>query len=520
MTRIYISLCLSAMLTIAGCIHNDLPYPRIQANFLTFEVEGAKGVAVIDSANCVVSLNFPEEADIYNIKVLGYTLTPKSHLVGADTITSLDLSEPRRVTLRLYQNYIWTIRGSQEIERYFSVENQVGAATIDVPAQRVLVYVSDKTNLKAVRVLTCKLGASGSVMMPEIEGQTVDLSRPLTIDVDRFGRRQTWTIYAEITESLVETISADAWTCVAWVKGMAQAGRDNGVEFRRVGTQDWTQVPADWVEHKGGDFTARIIHLEPETSYEARAYSDSERGATIPFTTGRILQMPNSDFDQWWLNGKVWNPWAENSEPYWDTGNKGATTLGTSNTFPTEDTSTGTGLAAQLETRFVGIGIIGKLAAGNIFAGSYVRTDGTNGVLSFGRPFAERPTKLRGYMKYKTAPISSTTAGFEQLKDRPDTCVVWAALIDQDQPFEIRTNPANRQLFDPSLPIVVAYGKVQYGENIDSYVPFEVELEYTSTSRVPKYLLVTASASKYGDYFTGGNGATLWLDDLELLYDY
>ncbi|MDE6160371.1 MAG: PCMD domain-containing protein, partial [Muribaculaceae bacterium] len=386
--------------------------------------------------------------------------------------------------------------------------------------QRVLVYVSDKTNLKAVRVLTCKLGASGSVMMPDIVGQTVDLSRPLTIDVDRFGRRQTWTIYAEITESVVETISADAWTCVAWVKGMAQAGRDNGVEFRRVGTQDWTQAPADWVEHNGGDFTARLIHLEPETSYEARAYSDSERGAIIPFTTGRILQMPNSDFDQWWLNGKVWNPWAENSEPYWDTGNKGATTLGTSNTFPTEDTSSGTGLAAQLETRFVGIGIIGKLAAGNIFAGSYVRTDGTNGVLSFGRPFAERPTKLRGYKKYKTAPISSTTAGFEQLKDRPDTCVVWAALIDQDQPFEIRTNPANRQLFDPSLPIVVAYGKVQYGENIDSYVPFEVELEYTSTSRVPKYLLVTASASKYGDYFTGGNGATLWLDDLELLYDY
>ncbi|MDE6161509.1 MAG: hypothetical protein K2F77_07615, partial [Muribaculaceae bacterium] len=129
------------MLTIAGCIHNDLPYPRIQANFLTFEVEGSKGVAVIDSANCVVSLDFPEEADIYNVKVLGYTLTPKSHLVGADTITSLDLSEPRRVTLRLYQNYIWTIRGSQEIERYFSVENQVGAATIDEPAQRVLVYV-------------------------------------------------------------------------------------------------------------------------------------------------------------------------------------------------------------------------------------------------------------------------------------------------------------------------------------------------------------------------------------------
>lgn len=55
---------------------------------------------------------------------------------------------------------------------------------------------------------------------------------------------------------------------------------------------------------------------------------------------------------------------------------------------------------------------------------------------------------------------------------------------------------------------------------MDTYVPFEVRLDYRSTSRVPKYLLITASASKYGDYFTGGNGATLWLDDLELVYDY
>lgn len=61
---------------------------------------------------------------------------------------------------------------------------------------------------------------------------------------------------------------------------------------------------------------------------------------------------------------------------------------------------------------------------------------------------------------------------------------------------------------------------MQCGEDVDTYVPFEVRLDYRSTSRVPKYLLITASASKYGDYFTGGNGATLWLDDLELVYDY
>lgn len=206
--------------------------------------------------------------------------------------------------------------------------------------------------------------------------------------------------------------------------------------------------------------------------------------------------------------------------PYWDTGNKGATTLGSSNTYPTDDTPSGKGLAACLETRFVGIGMIGKLAAGNIFAGRYVRTDGTNGILSFGREFTLRPTRMRLWAKYHSAPISSTTAGFEDLKGTPDKGIIWVALIDSAEPFEIRTNPNNRQLFDPEGSYVVAYGKVEWDKDVTEWTQFELTLDYKSTSRVPRYILCTASASWLGDYFTGGNGSVLTIDDLELLYDY
>lgn len=34
------------------------------------------------------------------------------------------------------------------------------------------------------------------------------------------------------------------------------------------------------------------------------------------------------------------------------------------------------------------------------------------------------------------------------------------------------------------------------------------------------YIVIVASASKYGDYFTGGDGSTLWLDELSIEYDY
>lgn len=31
---------------------------------------------------------------------------------------------------------------------------------------------------------------------------------------------------------------------------------------------------------------------------------------------------------------------------------------------------------------------------------------------------------------------------------------------------------------------------------------------------------MVCSASKFGDFFTGGSGATLWVDELNLEYDY
>lgn len=503
-----------------SCIKNDIPYPHIQANFLTIEAETQDQGSQIDSIDRKVVLYFPETTDLYAVKITNYTLTPGAELVGDVFENTIDLSSPQYVTLRLYQDYEWMISAKQTIERYLTLGGQVGSSVIDVSARRVIAYVSESVDIHSVKVESVKLGPEGSTMEPNLEGQSVDFSKEVTVEVTNHGRTEQWHLFVETTESTVTTVRADAWTSVAWVYGEAEDGKKNGIEYRLTGDSEWTIVPTEWLTVNGGSFYARIIHLSPLTTYEARAYSDTEKGEILSFTTGPNTQVPNTDLDQWWLNGKVWNPWPEGGVQFWDTGNKGATTLGTSNSMPTDDTSSGTGWAAKLETRFVGIGAIGKLAAGNLFVGSYVRTDGTNGVLSFGREFEERPTKLRGYLKYNMAPISHATENFTSIIGQPDTCIVWCALIDSPEPFEVRTNPKNRQLFEPSLPIVVAYGKVQFGETVPEYIPFEFELEYNATNRKPKYIIITASASKYGDFFTGGSGSVLYVDDLELIYDY
>lgn len=520
-TRLLVTIAALASVLLAGCIKNDIPYPHTEAQFLTIAAQGQVKAASIDASTATVTLYLGEEVDIKNVELTEFTLTEGAYVNGTDLTDGIDLSQPMEVTLTLYTtDYHWTIQAEQEIERYFTVAAQVGSSEIDVPARRVVAYVPLQASLAGVKVTSLKLGPAGAAVTPQLEGKTVDFSNPVEVTVSAYGRSETWTIYVAQTESTVSTDRVDAWTRVAWAYGTAQEGKNNGFQYREASATEWDDVPQDWITANGGSMTARLVHLKPDTRYVVRAYSDSDYGMEVEFTTGSVVQMPNSALDEWWKDGKIWCPWPEGGTPFWGTGNKGATTLGESNSIPTDDTSSGKGQAAKLETRFVGIGALGKIAAGNIFSGDYVKTDGTNGILSFGRPFTERPTRLTGYAKYTCVPISNSSSEMAYLKGRPDTAQIYIALADWIEPLEIRTNPKNRQLFDPADPAVIAYGTVLYGETIGEYQKFDITLDYRATDRTPRYILVVASASKYGDYFTGGNGSILWLDDLNLEYDY
>ena len=48
-------------------------------------------------------------------------------------------------------------------------------------------------------------------------------------------------------------------------------------------------------------------------------------------------------------------------------------------------------------------------------------------------------------------------------------------------------------------------------------IPFEIELKYRN-KRTPKYCVLVCSSSKYGDYFTGGQGSILYVDEFEFTF--
>ncbi|MCC8070964.1 MAG: PCMD domain-containing protein [Bacteroidales bacterium] len=513
---------LGILLATSACIKNDLPYPHIQANFTELNVEEQTRTAVLDTVNLVATVYLNEAADIQDVRVTSLKLTPGARLQDSIAFVSgVNLSDPITVTLSLYQDYEWTVKARQDIERYFTVKGQIGTSVIDVDNHTVSTTIGSGATLDAVTVESIKLGGEGATMIPSLEGRIVDFSAPVEVEVVEHGRTTVWTITIERTQQAVAITHIDAWTQVAWIYAEAEATRNNQLQYRLMGQTAWQSVPESWISRNGGSFTGRLIHLEPLSTYEVRALSDDVYSDIIEFTTGAALTLPNSTFTDWWLDGKVWCPWAEDGEPYWGTGNKGATTLGNSNTVPIYDPESLTGYeGAELESRFVGISILGKLAAGNLFAGRYVATDGTNGILDFGREFSERPTRLKARIKYSPVAITHTSTDFTDLKGRMDTCVVWCALGDWDVPYEIRTNPNNRRLFDENDEGVIAYGRAQFGYEIADYVDLDIPLDYKSTSRVPRYILVVASASKYGDYFTGGNGSVLCVKEFGLGYDY
>ena len=132
---------LLAVMALTGCIKNNIPYPHIKVNFSAFEVESSQRDAVIDSIQRTVTVYLTEDADISNVVVNGFRLTP-SNGVWADSaqyLNGIDMSRPLTTVLSLYQDYIWTITAVQNIERYFTVEQHVGTSVIDVPGRRVVV---------------------------------------------------------------------------------------------------------------------------------------------------------------------------------------------------------------------------------------------------------------------------------------------------------------------------------------------------------------------------------------------
>lgn len=572
-------MCLGLTLTmcLAGCsIEDDIPYPTIVPDITAFTVEGlcdasgeGEGTAEIDNKKRTIHLYVNDMVDIRHLRITNVEVTNDAAVTidgqcyaasatyaqrqdnadgenatagstAGQTAFRTDCSRDITVKVSTWQDYEWTLHVEQVINREIEIEGQVGNAVIDASTNVAIVYVANTESLSHLKVNKFSLGGTHGRVTPDPTAEEyADFRqhRRFSVQYAWASQATTWDVYVYTTERTIEPTLDVATNEQGFT--VLSGTRPNGIiptaEYRAEGEETWTTVAPELVKlPTSTSYEIAFDALHNDIQYHCRVtFGDKTLEGEPFYFVGE--QLKNSSFESWQIKGDekrpLYLPWGEGEEPFWDTGNHGATTVGASNsTYAEEDGRR----YACLQSKYIVI----KFAAGNIFTGSYLATDGSNGVLSFGRPFTSRPLRMTFDFQYKSSTITRTGGEwqnawgtyitrqlYEGLKGRPDSCNVYIALGDwepttykgKESPYIIKTRPSELHLLDLNNGHLIGYGQMTCGKDVSTWQHETIEIKYRN-QRKPKYIIVVASSSKYGDYFTGGESSLLKIDDFKLIY--
>ena len=499
---------------------------------------------VINTDDRTVSIVVDELVELDSLVVETVVLNENAYFAAGDFPRVLDLTAPVEVLLSMYQDYDWTISATQPVERYFRCSNQIGNAEFDVQNRVVKAYISQSQRLDQLEVLDMKLERVGSVVettsaVELVNSQTGEVSEVvrdcefpmvLNCDVQRTfnvsfqGETIPWTLHAVPVEVAAEVKGVDARCYYAEVLAVYGGGEASVplFEYKKADAEEWNLIPEEKITIDGINISAMINGLETETEYSVRLTVDDEILPEVGFRTCRPYQLYNISFDEWHKTGSadkpVWYPYAQGMEPnVWDSANPGAATYIGSSTQPVDDVAVaGDGKkAAQMESKNAAI----AFAAGNLYIGKFGRINGVGAILDWGTEFVDKPMGLKGYYKYTPVTITHAKAPYKDLIGNAlDKCQIQIFLTDWDTPFTVNTLAG--QFVDlQNDPNIIAYGKLESDETVTDYREFYIPLEYRDKTRTPKYIVISCCASYLGDYFTGGEGSKLLVDEFELVYD-
>lgn len=540
----YFFLAVSLLLFHSCLIENDMSYPRVSADFLTFEIEGQESVS-IDTKTRTVSIVLSETADLTSLKISKVSFTEKTRCAPELKVGDvIDLSEPMKVTLSIYQDYVWTISATQTIERYVRCTGQVGDAQIDLDKHEVVVYVSSTQPLDAITIEAMKLEPDSSEILGYVENAGASSEKvtafdfPLVLDctVLRYfdirykGETVRWSLNVVQQDVQMAVKSVVPWCYSADITGEFDGGTAPDLEYRADADSDWSK--SSGIKTEGTVISAKLTGLKEGTLYHVRFSRDGKPGKETSFTTTTPVQIDNMGFDSWYYTGSesrpIWYPNLNETVTTWGTANPGSGTFVGSLTSRSDKVcmaGKGDGkYAARLESKYAII----AFAAGNLFTGSFGRINGLGAILDWGVPFTSRPSALKGYYAYEPKLIDRVKSPYESLENTMDKCQILVILTDWTGPFTINTTDGIflDQENDPSI---IAYGKYESDLNTfnstdpvpdaNGYIPFEIEIDYRRPNDTPTYAVVVACSSYKGDYFTGGVGSVMYVDEFEFVYE-
>lgn len=528
------------LLICTGCIENDLPYPTIKGEILNIAVQGMVS-SKIDVTTNTATVKVSDTLDLRDLRIeklevtqgvkvipdsdacLDFLHFPDTGFISADSLpvgvnTRMNFKKPVSFLLRLYQDYPWTVKVEHDINRIIRVKNMAGTPLIDENTKNILIYVDSlqQPSFRNISIEALQLGSSIALTEPEPTAVS-DFTRPRIFRVTAFGETEEWTVSVRYASSDMKASTLSAWAKRAYITGATKTG-SVALQYRKTGETEWESMLSNELTIDDGVFTAVMTHLRPESTYEYMLTVDGVAEDVKEFTTETMLQAPNLNFDNWFKDGKNWyaniDITAENF--FWDSGNKGANTLTAVNPTSPEERDVKRNKAARLASAEV----MGVFAAGNIYSGSFVQVDPslTGASLNFGRPYTGRPSRLNGFYKYTSGAITHTKKDFIQKGDA-DSCHIYVALFTWAKPFPVNTNTGTFVDLTWNNPDMVAFGEMKTNKSTKDYMPFNIDLRYRDYATKPTYILIVASASKYGDYFTGSTSSVLLMDECELVFE-
>ena len=329
---------------------------------------------------------------------------------------------------------------------------------------------------------------------------------------------------ADILLRIVSSVEAEVTSVTPWAKFAILKGKwysdtvPAGLKFqyKKSSDTDWSDFTGE-LKMDGNYFSAELYALEASTSYQVRAVTDKDKETkVISFSTGGAEDIHNLSFDNWNQSGKVWNP---NASGYsvWDSANPGTgSLLGINSTTPEESdlAVSGSGKkAAKLESTTA----VGQFVAGNIYIGKFGGVAGLGAYLDWGLNFTSRPVALKGYFKYAPKAIDKTKDPYSSLMGQMDNCSIKIYLTDWTNMFRLNTSTGT--FLSDDDPSIIAMGDLHTDETTGGYVQFTIPIQYRNTTKIPSMVVIAAAASRLGDYFTGGVGSVLYLDEFSLEYD-
>jgi len=509
--------------------------------------------ARLDPLDDTLVVTFPFGTDLSKVTLDSWSVSPKASISPSpDTLKSWKESQTFKVTAEDGSVRNWTLKlavaKATEVLS-ISATGQTKNASIDATKESIVLYLPSEESLKSVNIESITL-SEGATHNLALMGLDLSSDKKFTVTASDGESKAEWTISAQVFKIVAPKLLS--------IK--VGSGNVAGTIDEELGTVFFDMNYK--TDLKLCSLKVQSVELSEDASADgikAGSIYDFSREKTLTvsnsvgdsktYTLKAGYQYPGSDFNHW-INDTFGN---KNDIDGWDNGNNDA--IDKTKTLTVNEDEQVVKMVSQ-DAKVAGL--FGKFASGNMLVAYFnpkgenalamSKYDDGNELIDFGRPFYGRPKYVEFDVKYEGKGDScdlyvilehrsrTSNEGKNQYRTSNDVNTMVASawyrattVTSTDDPDVVSITDASRSGYK-TIRLAFKYGKpitgspifksslfstsLKNSKGIDNHV---VQTESPDNFDVTHIRVVMAS-SALGNEYKGTVGATLWADEMRLIY--